>query len=93
MNEEVPQSGVSSFFCVYDEPSADLCLHKDLHLVNVHHRAVKRDDVIYDLGVYNEVGWCTKYAERQFLLQSCTIAADHLSSHSLPSGMLQLHFH
>ena len=27
MNEEVPQSGVSSFFCVYDEPSADLCLH------------------------------------------------------------------
>ena len=32
-------------FCVYDEPSADLCLHKDLHLTNVHHRAVKRDDV------------------------------------------------
>ncbi len=32
-------------FCVYDEPSADLCLHKDLHLANVHHRAVKRDDV------------------------------------------------
>ena len=30
-------------FCVYDEPSADLCLHKDLHLANVHHRAVKRD--------------------------------------------------
>ena len=45
MNEEVPQSGASSFFCVYDEPSADLCLHKDLHLVNVHHRAVKRDSV------------------------------------------------
>ena len=34
-----------SFFCVYDEPSADLCLHKDLHLANVHHRAVKRDGV------------------------------------------------
>ena len=26
-------------FCVYDEPSADLCLHKDLYLANVHHRA------------------------------------------------------
>ena len=26
---------------LYDEPSADLCLHKDLHLANVHHRAVK----------------------------------------------------
>ena len=33
------------FFCVYDEPSADLCLHKDLHLANVHHLAVKRDGV------------------------------------------------
>ena len=32
-------------FCVYDEPSADLCLHKDLHLANVHHLAVKRDGV------------------------------------------------
>ena len=38
-------------FCVYDEPSADLCLHKDLHgcknlyLANVHHRAAKRDGV------------------------------------------------
>ena len=29
------------FFCVYDEPSVDLCLHKDLHLANVHHRAAK----------------------------------------------------
>ena len=45
MNEEVPQSGASLFFCVYDEPSADLCLHKDLHLSNVHHLAVKRDGV------------------------------------------------
>ena len=35
----------SQGFCVYDEPSADLCLHKDLHLANVHHRAVKRDGV------------------------------------------------
>ena len=26
MNEEVPQSGVSSFFCVYDEPSAGKAL-------------------------------------------------------------------
>ena len=26
-------------FCVYDDPSADLCLHKDLYLANVHHRA------------------------------------------------------
>ena len=33
------------FFCVYDEPTADLCLHKDLQLANVHHRAVKQDDV------------------------------------------------
>ena len=33
-------------FCVYDEPSADLCLHKDLHLANVHHLAVKRDGVV-----------------------------------------------
>ena len=32
-------------FCVYDEPSADLCLHKDLHLANVHYLAVKRDGV------------------------------------------------
>ena len=32
-------------FCVYDDPSADLCLHKDLYLVNVHHRAAKRDGV------------------------------------------------
>ena len=32
-------------FCVYDDPSADLCLHKDLHLANVHHRAAKRDGV------------------------------------------------
>ena len=32
-------------FCVYDEPSADLCLQKDLHLSNVHHLAVKRDGV------------------------------------------------
>ena len=32
-------------FFAYDEPSADLCLHKDLHLANVHHRAVKRDGV------------------------------------------------
>ena len=32
-------------FCVYDDPSADLCLHKDLYLANVHHRAVKRDGV------------------------------------------------
>ena len=34
-----------SFFCVYDEPGADLCLHKDLHLANVHHLAVKQDGV------------------------------------------------
>ena len=32
-------------FFAYDEPSADLCLHKDLHLSNVHHLAVKRDGV------------------------------------------------
>ena len=32
-------------FCVYDELSADLYLYKDLHLANVHHRAVKRDGV------------------------------------------------
>ena len=32
-------------FCVYDEPSTDLCLHKNRYLVNVHHRAFKRDGV------------------------------------------------
>ncbi len=32
-------------FCVYDEPSTDLCLHKNLYLANVHHRAFKRDGV------------------------------------------------
>ena len=32
-------------FCVYDEPSADLCLHKNLYFANVHHLAVKRDGV------------------------------------------------
>ena len=35
----------SLFFCVYDEPSTDLCLHKNLYLANVHHRAFKRDGV------------------------------------------------
>ena len=37
--------GVSPIFCVYDEPSTDLCLHKNLYLANVHHRAFKRDGV------------------------------------------------
>ena len=32
------------FLCVY-LPNADLCLHRDLHLVNVHHLAVERDGV------------------------------------------------
>ena len=32
-------------FFAYDEPSADLCLHEELNLANVHHRAVKRDSV------------------------------------------------
>ena len=32
-------------FFAYDEPSADLCLHEELNLANVHHRAVKRDGV------------------------------------------------
>ena len=32
-------------FCVYDEPGTDLCLHKNLYLANVHHRAFKRDGV------------------------------------------------
>ena len=36
---------VDFLFGVYDELSADLCLHKDLHLANVHHLAVKRDGV------------------------------------------------
>ena len=30
-------------FCVYNEPSTDLCLHKNLYLANVHHRADRRD--------------------------------------------------
>ena len=40
-----PGKSPSSVFCVYDEPSTDLCLHKNLYLANVHHRAVKRDSV------------------------------------------------
>lgn len=32
-------------FFAYDEPSADLCLHKDLNLANVHHRVVKRQKI------------------------------------------------
>ena len=35
----------SRFFCAYDESSAYLCLHKELNLVNVHHRAVKRQKI------------------------------------------------
>ena len=31
-------SGGEYTFCVYDEPSTDLCLHKDLYLANVHQR-------------------------------------------------------
>lgn len=38
-------SGGEYTFCVYDEPSTDLCLHKDLYLANVHQRATKRDGV------------------------------------------------
>ena len=34
-----------SVFCVYDEPSTDLCLHRNLYLANVHHRAFKRDGI------------------------------------------------
>ena len=41
-------SGGEYTFCVYDEPSTDLCLHRDLYLANVHQRAVKRDDVTFD---------------------------------------------
>ena len=33
----------SGFFCVYDEPSADSCLHENLHSANVHHRVDRRD--------------------------------------------------
>ena len=32
-------------FFAYDEPSADLCLHEELNLANVHHRAVKRQKI------------------------------------------------
>ena len=38
-------SGGEYTFCVYDEPSTDLCLHRDLYLATVHQRAVKRDGV------------------------------------------------
>ena len=31
------------FFCVYNEPSGQACLHVLVYLANVHHRAVKRD--------------------------------------------------
>ena len=41
----VKRQVASQGFCVYDEPSADLCLHKNLYLANVHHLAVKRDGV------------------------------------------------
>ena len=37
---------MSFLFCVYDEPSIDLCLHnKNLYLANVYHRAFKRDSI------------------------------------------------
>ena len=32
-------------FFAYDEPSADLCLHEELNLANVRHRAVKRQKI------------------------------------------------
>ena len=32
-------------FWVYDEPSTDLCLHKNLYLANVHYQATKWDGV------------------------------------------------
>ena len=35
----------SMIFFAYDEPSADLCLHEELNLANVHHRAVKRQKI------------------------------------------------
>ena len=41
----VKRQVASQGFCVYDEPSTDLCLHKNLYLANVHHLAVKRDSV------------------------------------------------
>ena len=38
------RTGVS-LFDYSDEPSTDLCLHRDLYLANVHQRAAKRDGV------------------------------------------------
>ena len=50
-------------FCVYDEPSTDLCLHKDLYLANVHHRAVKRDGV---QSILNRAGAsCSIYSDEE----------------------------
>ena len=41
----LPITSALRFLCVYNEPSTDLCLHKNLYLANVHHRAFKRDGV------------------------------------------------
>ena len=44
MRKRFAHSMGKSFFCEYNEPSADSCLHENLHSANVHHRAVRRDD-------------------------------------------------
>ena len=42
---ENPPAKKEADFFAYDEPSADLCLHEELNLANVHHRAVKRQKI------------------------------------------------
>ena len=42
------------FFCVYDEPSVDLCLHKDLHLANEMLYGVYRSSRSQPARLYDE---------------------------------------
>ena len=63
-------SGGEYTFCVYDEPSTDLCLHRDLYLANVHQRAVKRDGV-RSIRIEQELA-CSIIATSQVQICACT---------------------
>ena len=41
---ELERMSKGILFFAYNEPSADSCLHENLHSANGHHRAVRRDD-------------------------------------------------
>ena len=60
----------SLFFCVYDEPSTDLCLHKNLYLANVHHRTFKRDGV---QGIQIEQELPTRFVENVMVTEQTAI--------------------